>query len=150
MAQFKIHSSGCVTELCFSVRGISVNTITTKRRSRRPGPHTLGSAPRAMGTGSDIKIEKTQSTTGSHKNGPTKEIEPTPVKSTTIENEPAHGKSSTKKPVSLKRGQADIFKSFAKSKPKLQKEDTESSAAASLLSAMESVSAQIYSDAVIF
>ncbi|KAI9765671.1 MAG: hypothetical protein M1840_007229 [Geoglossum simile] len=112
-----------------------------RRRSRQPGPYTLGSsaAPRIVGTRSDTKIERTQSIAGSRKNGPTKETEPTPAKSTMIGNdEIKQGKVSAKKPVSLKRGQSDIFKSFAKSKPKLQKEDTESSVAASSISAVES------------
>ena len=123
-------------------RGISTNAATTKRRSRRPGPYTPGSgvAPRAAGTGSDTKAEKALSITGSNKSDPTKGTEPTSAKSTMIENELTQGKIGAKKPVPSKRGQSDIFKSFAKSKPKLQKEDTESSAAASSISAMESVS----------
>lgn len=39
-----------------------------------------------------------------------------------------HSKTSTSRPPALKRDTSDIFKSFAKAKPKLKKEDTDTSA----------------------
>ncbi|KAH0547723.1 hypothetical protein FGG08_000213 [Glutinoglossum americanum] len=121
----------------------TIKNPNAKRRSKRPFiPTPLpGAAPSARGRDSAVANESKRSTSGDNKIGPMRDAqnEPAPLKPVAAENGSIQSKGSAKKPVSLKKGQSDIFKSFAKSKPKLHKEDTESSAAASSLSALESM-----------
>ncbi|KAH0558777.1 hypothetical protein GP486_004581 [Trichoglossum hirsutum] len=101
-------------------------TYGTIRNPNVRSIHTQVSSAASRGSAT---IEKMQSTSGDNEAGS--------ANPTAAENESTQTKSGARKPIPLKRGQSDIFKSFAKSKPKLHKEDTGSSIAASI-SAIES------------
>ncbi|GAB7356633.1 hypothetical protein MBLNU459_g7353t1 [Dothideomycetes sp. NU459] len=111
--------------------GVIQNANVRRRTARRPPPPPAAPAraPKAAKPGPTSKTEPEKSSqTAKETAKDTKASNLTPA---TANPEPEQKKSNTGKPVPVKRESSSLFKSFAKTKAPLKKQDTASSAEAS-------------------